>query len=118
VHIAVAPFTLKPGVTEKTMLTASDGFEARFVKAQQGIIWRVLVKDAHADGYADIVLFEDLDTFNRVLEAEQQSEACASFFAIMDGDDQHRVYEVVRGYQNRVADPPTARQSDAAATRT
>ena len=98
-HIAIAPFRLKPGVTEARMLAASNDFEARFVKAQQGIIRRILVKDAEAAGYADIVFFDDLDAIDRVLEAEQQSEVCASFFAIMDGDDQHRVYEVVKTYE-------------------
>jgi hypothetical protein len=94
--IAIAPFTLKPGVTEETLLAASDDFENRFVKAQQGIIKRILVKGA--DGYADIVFFTDQQAIDRVVEAEQTSDICAAFFSIMDGDD-HRLYEVVKIYE-------------------
>jgi hypothetical protein len=96
-HIAIAPFRLKTGVTEQTLLTASDDFEARFVKTQDGIIKRILVKGADPGDYADIVFFADLAAIDRVIEAERTSEVCGAFFSIMDGDD-HHVYEVVKTY--------------------
>jgi hypothetical protein len=96
-HIAIAPFRLKTDVTEETLLAASDDFEARFVKTQDGIIKRILVKGVDSGDYADIVFFADLEAIDRVIEAERTSEVCAAFFSIMEGDD-HRVYEVVKSY--------------------
>jgi hypothetical protein len=96
-HIAIAPFRLKPGVTQETLLAASDDFEARFVKTQHGIIKRILVKAAHAGDYADIVFFADRQAIDRVVAAEQTSDVCAAFFSIMDGDD-HHLYEIVKTY--------------------
>jgi hypothetical protein len=44
-HIALAPFTLKHGVTEETLLKTSDEFETSFVRTQDGIHRRILVQD-------------------------------------------------------------------------
>ena len=98
-HIALAPFELKPGVSEDVLLTASDRFQQEFASKQDGIIRRVLVKDGEGGGYADFVFFRDLESIDRVIEAEQNSDVCATFFSIMDGDGSHRVYEVLKSYE-------------------
>jgi hypothetical protein len=97
-HIALAPFGLKAGITEDTLVGASDRFEEEFASNQDGIIRRDLVKDSEG-GYADIVCFRDLESIDRVIEAEQNSDACAAFFSIMTGDGSHRVYEVLKSYE-------------------
>ena len=97
-HIAVAPFRLKTGVSETLLLSTSDDFEERFVQKQDGVLKRILVKSTDG-GYADIVYFEDLAAVDRVVEAEQNSEVCAAFFSIMDDDGSHRVYEVLKTYE-------------------
>jgi hypothetical protein len=97
-HIAIAPIRLRATVTEETLLAASDDFEARFVKTQDGIIKRILVKDVSDGDYADIVFFSDLEAMDRVIEAERTSEVCAAFFSIMEGED-YRSYEVVKTYE-------------------
>jgi hypothetical protein len=97
-HIALAPFTLKPGVSEYVLLSTSDDFEERFVQKQDGVLKRILVKNTDG-GYADIVYFEDLAAIDRVVQAEQNSEVCAAFFSIMDDDGSHRVYEVLKTYE-------------------
>ena len=98
-HIALAPFQLKAGVSENALLTASDRFEQEFASKQHGIIRRVLVKDGEGGGYADLVFFRDLESIQRVLETEQNSDVCAAFFSIMDGDGSHHVYEVLKSYE-------------------
>lgn len=98
-HIALAPFKLKAGVSEDTLLSASDRFEEEFASKQDGIIRRVLVKDGEGGGYADLVFFCDLESIGRVIEQEQNSDVCAAFFSIMDGDSSHRFYEVLKSYQ-------------------
>ena len=70
-HIALAPFELKPGVSEGGLLTASDRFQQEYASKQDGIIRRVLVKDGEGGGYADLVFFRDLESIDRVIEAEQ-----------------------------------------------
>ena len=97
-HIALAPFKLRPGVAEETLLNTSDEFENLFVSKQDGILRRILVRD-HDGGYADIVFFEDEKAIDRVVEAEQNSEVCAAFFSIMDDDGSHRVFEVLKTYE-------------------
>ncbi|TDO29864.1 hypothetical protein EV643_14331 [Kribbella sp. VKM Ac-2527] len=96
-HIALAPFTLKSGVTEETLLKASDDFEAAFVKEQEGVLRRILVRDPKG-GYADIVFFDCEETMERVVAAEQDSEACAAFWSIMD-DGEYSVFEVLKTYE-------------------
>jgi hypothetical protein len=98
-HIALAPFELKAGISEDALVSASDRFEEEFAGQQDGIIRRVLVKDGDGDGYADVVFFRDLESMDRVIEAEQNSDACAAFFSIMTGDGSHRVYEVLKSYE-------------------
>lgn len=97
-HIALAPFMLRADVSEERLLTTSDEFDASFVKQQDGILRRILVRDGEG-GYADIVFFEDEHVIERVLEAEQNSEVCAAFFSLMDGDGSHRVFEVLKTYE-------------------
>lgn len=97
-HVAVAPFRLKAGVSEDNLVKVSDDFEEQFVAQQEGILRRILVKDSDG-GYADIVFFADAAAIHRVLAAEQDSEVCAAFFAIMDDDGTHRVYEVLKTYE-------------------
>ena len=97
-HIALAPFRLKDGISEDDLVHTSDDFQEQFVRKQEGILQRILVKDGDG-GYADIVFFTDAAAIGRVLEAEQSSEVCAAFFAIMDDDGTHRLYEVLKTYQ-------------------
>ena len=97
-HIALAPFRLREGISEDDLARSSDDFEEQFVRKQEGILRRILVKDS--DGrYADIVFFEDSAAIDRVIEAEQSSEVCAAFFAIMENDGTHTVYEVLKTYE-------------------
>jgi len=96
-HIALAPFTLREGVSEEVLLATSDDFEEQFGRRQDGIVRRILAKDGDT-GYADIVFFRDAAAIHRVVEAEQESEVCAAFFSIMAGDQPHRVYQVLKTY--------------------
>jgi hypothetical protein len=97
-HIVIAPFRLKEGVTEDVMLKTSDDFQEQFVRKQDGILKRTLVKEGE-DRYADVVFFEDATAIDRVIEAEQNSDICAAFFAIMNEEEAPRVYEAVKTYE-------------------
>jgi len=97
-HIVLAPFELKASVTERALVSASDRFEEDFAGKQDGIIRRELVKDGDG-GYADLVFFRDRQSLDHVIKAEQNSEACADFFSMMEGDGSYRVYEVLKSYE-------------------
>jgi hypothetical protein len=97
-HIALAPFRLKPGVSQENLLGASEEFERSFVDGQPAIHRRILVQRADG-GYADIVFFSNREAMERVLEAEQNSDACAAFFSIMDDDGSPGVFEVLKTYE-------------------
>jgi hypothetical protein len=96
-HIVIAPFRPKQGITEDVMLQTSDDFDEQFVRKQDGILKRILVKDGEG-GYADIVFFNDAAAIDRVMEAEQNSDVCAAFFALIDDEDHPHIYEAVKTY--------------------
>ncbi|WP_136709163.1 hypothetical protein [Agromyces sp. H66] len=96
-QIALAPFTLKPGITEEGLLDASDEFEEGFVRHQDGILRRILVRDPNG-GYADIVFFESRDAMERVIAAEEDDEVCARFMSMID-DGQAGEFEVLKTYE-------------------
>jgi hypothetical protein len=96
-HIVIAPFRPKQGVTEDVMLETSDDFDEQFVRKQDGILKRILVKDGEG-GYADIVFFKDAVAIDRVTEAEQNSDVCAAFFALIDDEDHPHIYEALKTY--------------------
>jgi hypothetical protein len=96
-HIVIAPFRPKQGVTEDVMLGTSDDFDEQFVRKQDGILKRILVKDGEG-GYADIVFCNDAAAIDRVIQAEQDSDVCAAFFALIDDEDHPHIYEAVKTY--------------------
>jgi hypothetical protein len=96
-HIALAPFKLKDGVTEEALLAASEEFEREFVQKQEGILRRVLVRDPEG-GYADLVFFADEQAMGQVMQAEQDSEVCAALMSILDGGMPH-VFEALTTYE-------------------
>ncbi len=97
-HIALAPFRLKDGISEDDLVNTSDDFQEQFVQKQEGVLTRMLVKDGDG-GYADIVFFTDAAAIDRVVEAEQSSEVCAAFFAIMEDAGTPTMYQMLRTYE-------------------
>jgi hypothetical protein len=95
-HIVIAPFRPKQGVTEDLMLKISDNFQEQFVRKQDGILRRILVTDGEG-GYADIVFFKDAAAIDRVIQAEQSSDVCAAFFALIDENHPY-TYEALKTY--------------------
>ena len=81
-YVILAPIQLKDGVGEKTLMEASDAFQANFADQQQGIVKRLLLR-ASDGSYADLVFFASKEAAERVIEAELSSEACVDYFKIM-----------------------------------
>jgi len=85
-YVLLAPIQLKDGIDEKTLLEASDVFQAEFVNKQKGILKRLLLRAKHG-GYADLVFFESKADADRAVEAEATSPVCQRFFQIMQPPD-------------------------------
>jgi hypothetical protein len=86
-YVMLAPIRLKQGIDEAKLVEASDVFEKKFVKRQEGIVKRMLLRTK--DGaYADLVFFESRAAADRVVEAESSSEECNAFFSIMQPPDE------------------------------
>jgi quinol monooxygenase YgiN len=96
-HIVIAPFRPKQGVTEDVVLQTSQNFEEQFVRKQDGILKRIVVKDGEG-GYADIVFFKDAAAIDRVIQAEQNSDVCAALIALIEDDHPH-IYEALKTYE-------------------
>ncbi len=86
-YVQLAPIKLKDGFDEKTLLAASDAFQASFVGKQAGIMKRVLLRGKHG-GYADLVFFESKEDADRIAEIEETSQECLEFFRIMKAPDE------------------------------
>jgi hypothetical protein len=86
-YVQLAPIRLKDGVSEETLLQASDAFQAAFVKRQVGITKRLLLRGKDG-GYADLVFFESKEDAERVAKAEETSQECLEFFKIMTAPDE------------------------------
>ncbi len=95
-YIALAPFKLKEGTDERTLIEQSDKFEKEFVQKQKGIIRRILMKNVDGS-YADLVFFENKEDFERVLKAEQTTP---QFFALMD-DLPGAGFQVIKTYEKK-----------------
>ena len=79
----LAPIKLASGKTETELLEASGRFQENFVKRQQGVLRRELVRTAEGE-YLDIVQFRSKDDADKVIEAERTSPDCMEFFSMMD----------------------------------
>jgi chlorite dismutase len=98
-YIQLAPFRLKAGVDEKTLIEASDNFEKDFVQKQKGIIKRMLLKNIDGS-YADLVFFESKEDADRVLEAEH---AIPEFFTLMQNPDMGVLsFHQIKTYEKQV----------------
>jgi len=86
-YVQLAPIELKEGIDEKTLIEASDTFQANFVNKQNGIISRKLLKGKDGN-YVDLVFFESKEDAERVAKIEETSSECLEFFKIMKTPDE------------------------------
>ncbi len=101
--IEIAPFTLNADVSEQQLLAASERLDQEFLQHQPGYLGRATSQ--LPDGrWADIVLWRSADHATAILPLIPQSDACASYFACMQGADTSdpahgvQVFRAVRAY--------------------
>lgn len=86
--VELAPFILKNGITEVSLLEASETLQKEFLVKQTGFIKRELVKK-HIDEYIDIVYWDSQENADKASQNAMNSPICLSYFHLMKEVDQN-----------------------------
>lgn len=81
-----APFRLRTGVDESTLLAASERLQAEFLDHQEGFVRRELVKRADGE-YVDVVWWRSLEAAEKAMARVAESPTCSAYFAVMGTND-------------------------------
>ena len=81
-----APFRLKAGVDEVTLLEASERLQRDFLARQDGFVRRELIEGAEG-AYVDLVWWDSFAASQGAMKKAAASAACSAYFALMDRDD-------------------------------
>lgn len=81
-----APFQLAAGVTEPTLLAASEVLQRDFLANQPGFLRRELIR-LSAEHWVDLVYWENEAAAKGVMDAVSSSPVCQSYFQLMVGAD-------------------------------
>ena len=98
-----APFRLKQGLDEATLLQASERMQRDFLARQDGFVRRELIKGAEG-AYIDLVWWDSFAASQAAMKNAASSTAYRSYFTLMDrtnGDPRDHVviYSVEGSYR-------------------
>lgn len=77
-----AEFELIEGVSEETLLKASEEVQNTFLKNQKGFVKRELLKGAN-NTWVDLVYWESMEDAQRAVKNVANSPACLAYFQLM-----------------------------------
>ena len=77
-----APFSLKEGVAELTMLEAADLIQKEFLGKQEGFIKRELLKGPN-NSWVDVLHWESNEAAEKAMQNVMTSKACQQYFQCM-----------------------------------
>ena len=80
--IELAPFSLKEGVTEETLLKISKAVQEEFIDKQPGFIKRELVRKNSRE-YLDIVYWSSQPHAEHAAQKAMETAVCLEFFSLM-----------------------------------
>lgn len=86
--VELAPITLKEGVSEEMLLSASEALQKEFVEKQEGFIKRELLKKSEKE-YLDLVYWDSQASADKAMQNAMKSPACASYFQCMEDASQN-----------------------------
>ena len=81
-----APFRVKAGVDDSTLLAASEALQRDFLAHQPGFVKRELLRGAEGQ-WVDLVYWRDEDSAMAVMPAIESSAVCQEYFHLMEGAD-------------------------------
>ena len=81
-----APFTLRKGVDEETLLAASARLIDQFLAQQDGFVRLELLK---GDGrnWVDLAYWRDREAAEAAMKNAEKSPACGAFFSLLEMND-------------------------------
>jgi hypothetical protein len=89
-----APFRLKSGVDEATLLETSERLQRDFLARQQGFVRRELIKGAEG-AYTDLVWWESFAASQAAMKNAARSPACKAYASLMDCSDRDPRHDVL-----------------------
>ena len=78
-----APFSVREGVAEATVIAASEKLQRDFLARQEGFLRRELVKGQDR-AYVDLVWWSSMETAEAAMAKATESAACRDYFALME----------------------------------
>ncbi len=81
-----APFVLKEGIDETTLLQASEALQSEFLSRQPGFVKRELLR-ADERHWVDMVYWENSRAIEEAMKSVAESPACYRYFQLMVGAD-------------------------------
>jgi hypothetical protein len=78
-----APFRLKSGVDEATLLESSERLQRDFLAYQEGFVRRELIKGAEGS-YIDLIWWHSFAASQSAMKNAARSPVCRSYAALMD----------------------------------
>jgi hypothetical protein len=84
--IELAPFRLKPGVTDEALARASEDLQRDFLASQPGFLRRELLRGRDGE-WMDLVHWTDDASASAVMGAIAGSPVCHRYFALMADAD-------------------------------
>ena len=89
-----AEFTLREGVDEETLLTASAQLIEQFLARQDGFVRLELLK-GEGRNWVDLAYWRDRDAAEAAMRNAEQSPACGAFFSLLEMNDPSDAGEAV-----------------------
>jgi hypothetical protein len=84
VVVELAPFRLKPGVTDDVVARASEALQRDFLSSQPGFLKRELLRGPDGN-WMDLVYWADGAAAQRVMAVAMEDPVCLEYFKIMEG---------------------------------
>lgn len=102
VVIEWAPFIVKQGVSEASLLSASSAVQMQFLEKQKGFIKRELFK-GEGKRWVDLVYWESDQDARRAVVDAAHSSTCLAYFAMMESIDQDDLGKGVSHYKQMLS---------------
>lgn len=84
--IEMAPFILANGVSEATLLAASERLEQDFLAKTEGYLGRILMRKDERN-WSDIVFWQSAAHAAKAMQQAASAEACGVYFRCMEATD-------------------------------
>lgn len=93
-----AEFELIKGVSEETLIKASEEVQNTFLKNQTGFVKRELLKGTN-NKWVDLVYWDSMEDAERAVKNVANSPACHAYFRLMVSVDPDHAEEAIEHYQ-------------------